>query len=220
MSDNKGNAKSVNEKVISPAVIKRLPRYYRYLGDLLKNDVVRISSKELSQKMNVTASQIRQDLNNFGGFGQQGYGYNVEYLYNEMGRILGLDRTNNIIIIGAGNLGQALANNQDFDSNGFKIIGLFDVNPRLIGMTVRGVEVYDIDMLEEFLAKNEVMIAALTLPKSKATKIASELVDMGIKALWNFAPVDLNLPEDVIVENVHLSESIMTLSYRIHSTNL
>lgn len=220
MSDNKGNGKSVNEKVISPAVIKRLPRYYRYLGDLLKNDVVRISSKELSQKMNVTASQIRQDLNNFGGFGQQGYGYNVEYLYNEMGKILGLDRTNNIIIIGAGNLGQALANNQDFDSNGFKIIGLFDVNPRLIGMTVRGVEVHDIDMLEEFLAKNEVMIAALTLPKNKATKIASELVDMGIKALWNFAPVDLNLPEDVIVENVHLSESIMTLSYRIHSTNL
>lgn len=220
MSDNKGNAKSVNEKVISPAVIKRLPRYYRYLGDLLKNDVVRISSKELSQKMNVTASQIRQDLNNFGGFGQQGYGYNVEFLYNEMGRILGLDRTNNIIIIGAGNLGQALANNQDFDSNGFKIIGLFDVNPRLIGMTVRGVEVYDIDMLEEFLSKNEVMIAALTLPKNKATKIAGELVDLGIKALWNFAPVDLNLPEDVIVENVHLSESIMTLSYRIHSINL
>ena len=220
MTDNKVNAKSVNEKVISPAVIKRLPRYYRYLGDLLKNDVVRISSKELSQKMNVTASQIRQDLNNFGGFGQQGYGYNVEFLYNEMGRILGLDRTNNIIIIGAGNLGQALANNQDFDSNGFKIIGLFDVNPRLIGMSVRGVEVYDIDMLEDFLSKNEVMIAALTLPKNKATKIAGELVDLGIKALWNFAPVDLNLPDDVIVENVHLSESIMTLSYRIHSKNL
>ena len=220
MTDNKVNAKSVNEKVISPAVIKRLPRYYRYLGDLLKNDVVRISSKELSQKMNVTASQIRQDLNNFGGFGQQGYGYNVEFLYNEMGRILGLDRTNNIIIIGAGNLGQALANNQDFDSNGFKIIGLFDVNPRLIGMTVRGVEVYDIDMLEDFLSKNEVMIAALTLPKNKATKIAGELVDLGIKELWNFAPVDLNLPDDVIVENVHLSESIMTLSYRIHSKNL
>ena len=220
MTDNKVNAKSVNEKVISPAVIKRLPRYYRYLGDLLKNDVVRISSKELSQKMYVTDSQIRQDLNNFGGFGQQGYGYNVEFLYNEMGRILGLDRTNNIIIIGAGNLGQALANNQDFDSNGFKIIGLFDVNPRLIGMTVRGVEVYDIDMLEDFLSKNEVMIAALTLPKNKATKIAGELVDLGIKALWNFAPVDLNLPDDVIVENVHLSESIMTLSYRIHSKNL
>lgn len=220
MSDDKVKIKLENEKIISPAVIKRLPRYYRYLGDLLKNDVVRISSKELSQRMNVTASQIRQDLNNFGGFGQQGYGYNVEFLYNEMGRILGLDRTNNIIILGAGNLGQALANNQDFDSNGFKIIGLFDVNPRLIGMTVRGVEVYDIDMLEKFLSENEVMIAALTLPKSKAPKIAKELAELGIKAFWNFAPVDLSLPEDVIVENVHLSESIMTLSYRIHSKNL
>ena len=219
MHYKKGDAKSSNGKVISPAVIKRLPRYYRYLGDLLKNDVVRISSKELSQKMNVTASQIRQDLNNFGGFGQQGYGYNVEFLYNEMGRILGLDKTNNVIILGAGNLGQALANNQEFDDNGFKIIGLFDVNPRLIGMTVRGVEVYDIDMLEQFLSKHDVQIAALTLPRSKAPKIARELTELGVKAFWNFAPVDLHLPEDVIVENVHLSESIMTLSYRIHSIN-
>lgn len=219
MEDRKVNAKTANEKVISPAVIKRLPRYYRYLGDLLKNDVVRISSKELSQKMNVTASQIRQDLNNFGGFGQQGYGYNVEFLYNEMGKILGLDKTNNVIILGAGNLGQALANNQEFEENSFKIIGLFDVNLRLVGMTVRGVEVYDIDMLEEFLSKHDVRIAALTLPRGKAPKIARELVDMGVKAFWNFAPVDLNLPEDVIVENVHLSESIMTLSYRIHSIN-
>ena len=193
MPDSKTVVKSGSEKSISPAVIKRLPRYYRYLGDLLKNNVVRISSKELSQRMNVTASQIRQDLNNFGGFGQQGYGYNVEYLYNEMGKILGLDKTNNIIIVGAGNLGQALANNQDFDSNGFKIIGLFDVNPRLIGMTVRGVEVYDIDMLETFLKEHE--------------------------ALWNFAPVDLHFPEEILVENVHLAESIMTLSYRIHSHN-
>ena len=219
MEDKKVNARSANEKVISPAVIKRLPRYYRYLGDLLKNDVVRISSKELSQKMNVTASQIRQDLNNFGGFGQQGYGYNVEFLYNEMGKILGLDKTNNVIILGAGNLGQALANNQEFEENSFKIIGLFDVNPRLVGMTVRGVEVYDIDMLEDFLSKHEVRSAALTLPRSKAPKIARELVELGVKAFWNFAPVDLNLPEDVIVENVHLSESIMTLSYRIHSIN-
>ena len=211
---------SRKKPAISPSVIKRLPRYRRFLKYLLKDGISRISSKELAHRMNLTASQIRQDLNCFGGFGLQGYGYNVEFLYNEMGRILGLDRTNNIIIIGAGNLGQALANNQDFDSNGFKIIGLFDVNPRLIGMTVRGVEVYDIDMLEDFLSKNEVMIAALTLPKNKATKIAGELVDLGIKALWNFAPVDLNLPDDVIVENVHLSESIMTLSYRIHSKNL
>lgn len=219
MEAKKVKTKSANEKVISPAVIKRLPRYYRYLGDLLKNDVVRISSKELSQKMNVTASQIRQDLNNFGGFGQQGYGYNVEFLYNEMGKILGLDKTNNVIILGAGNLGQALANNQEFEENSFKIIGLFDVNPRLVGMTVRGVEVYDIDMLEDFLSKHEVRIAALTLPRGKAPKIARELVELGVKAFWNFAPMDLNLPEDVIVENVHLSESIMTLSYRIHSIN-
>lgn len=220
MADLKAKDKSVNEKVISPAVIKRLPRYYRYLGDLLRNDVVRISSKELSQKMNVTASQIRQDLNNFGGFGQQGYGYNVEYLYNEMAKILGLNRVNNIIIIGAGNLGQALANNSDFVHNGFNIIGLFDVNPKLIGMTVKGVEVYDIDMLGDFIASHDVMIAALTLPKNKAPKIAKDLADMGVKGIWNFAPVDLSLPEDVIIENVHLSESIMTLSYRIHSNNM
>ncbi len=219
MDDVRGAVKPANEKVISPAVIKRLPRYYRYLGDLLKNGVVRISSKELSERMNVTASQIRQDLNNFGGFGQQGYGYNVEFLYREMGKILGLDKTNNIIIIGAGNLGQALANNQEFASNGFSIVGLFDVNPRLVGMAVRGVEVYDIDMLEDFVRDHEVMIAALTLPKSKAPAIAEKLYSLGIKALWNFAPVDFNLPDDVLVENVHLSESIMTLSYRIHSRN-
>jgi redox-sensing transcriptional repressor len=220
MTENRPVDKTANEKVISPAVIKRLPRYYRYLGDLLRNGVVRISSKELSRKMNVTASQIRQDLNNFGGFGQQGYGYNVEYLHNEMAKILGLNHINNIIIIGAGNLGQALANNSDFDSNGFNIIGLFDVNPKLIGMTVKGVEVYDIDRLEDFIAEHDVRIVALTLPKSKASEIARSLVDMGIKAIWNFAPVDLDLPEDVIIENVHLSESLMTLSYRIHSKEI
>ena len=218
MSEKASVDKTTGEKTISQAVIKRLPRYYRYLGDLLKIDVVRISSKELSRRMNVTASQIRQDLNNFGGFGQQGYGYNVEYLYNEMGKILGLDRTNPIIIIGAGNLGQALANNQDFDSNGFKIVGIFDVNPKLIGMTVKGVEVYDIDMLEDFVKNHEVKIAALTLPKSKAPQVAAQLVELGVKALWNFAPVDLDFPDDVIVENVHLSESIMTLSYRLHTS--
>ncbi len=215
--DTKSKDKTTNDKPISSAVIKRLPRYYRYLGDLLKNGVVRISSKELSEKMNVTASQIRQDLNNFGGFGQQGYGYNVEYLYQEMGKILGLDHVNNLIIIGAGNLGQALANNQEFEDNGFKVIGLFDVNPRLIGMTVRGVEVYDLDTLKSFIATHEVKIAALTLPGAKAQKVADDLCDMGIGALWNFAPIDLTLPDDIIVENVHLSESIMTLSYRIHS---
>jgi len=217
MSDNNQGLNADNIRNISPAVIKRLPRYYRYLGDLLRNGVVRISSNELSNRMNVTASQFRQDLNNFGGFGQQGYGYNVEYLYNEIGKILGLLENNNIIVIGAGNLGQALANNQEFDDNGFKIIGLFDVNPKLIGMTVRGVEVYDIDMLETFIKEHDVLIAALTLPKSKAPAVAEKLVSLGIRAFWNFAPVDLNLPGDIIIENVHLSDSIMTLSYRIHN---
>lgn len=203
------------EKKISTAVIKRLPRYYRFLGDLLENDVVRISSKELSERMKVTASQIRQDLNNFGGFGQQGYGYNVEYLYKEIGKILGLENKYNAIIIGAGNLGQALANYTDFEKRGFIIRGLFDVNPRLVGVVVRGIEIMDIDEMEDFIKENDIHIAALTLPKQKAPKIASDLVKAGIKGIWNFAPIDLNLPKDVVVENVHLLDSLMTLSYTI-----
>lgn len=203
-------------KEISTAVIKRLPRYYRYLGELLENDVVRISSKELSVRMDVTASQIRQDLNNFGGFGQQGYGYNVEYLYNEIAKILGLEKTYSIIIVGTGNLGQALANYIDFEKRGFVIRGLFDVNPRLIGISVRGMEIRDIDQMESFVRNNHIDIAVLTLPKQKAPKIANDLAEWGIKGIWNFAPIDLQIKkEEVIVENVHLSESLMTLSYRI-----
>ncbi|MDF2472386.1 MAG: CoA-binding domain protein [Lachnospiraceae bacterium] len=205
----------MQEKDISIAVIKRLPRYYRYLGELLENDVVRISSKELSEKMKVTASQIRQDLNNFGGFGQQGYGYNVEYLYEEIGKILGLDKQYNVIIIGAGNLGQALANYIDFERRGFFVKAIFDVNPRLEGISIRGVEIQMIEYLEEFVKSNTIHIAALTVPKLKAPAAAKELVNLGIKAIWNFAPTDLNLPPDVLVENVHLAESLMTLSYRL-----
>lgn len=205
----------MQEKEISIAVIKRLPRYYRYLGELLENDVVRISSKELSEKMKVTASQIRQDLNNFGGFGQQGYGYNVEYLYEEIGKILGLDKKYNVIIIGAGNLGQALANYIDFERRGFYVKGIFDVNPRLEGVSIRGIEIKMIEDLPEFVKKNPVHIAALTVPKLKAPVAAKDLVDLGIKAIWNFAPIDLNLPSDILVENVHLAESLMTLSYRL-----
>lgn len=208
----------MNTKEISPAVIKRLPRYYRYLGDLLENDVVRISSKELSEKMKVTASQIRQDLNNFGGFGQQGYGYNVEYLYTEIGKILGLNKTNNMIIVGAGNLGQALANYQDFEKIGFSVTAIFDVNPKLIGLVVRGIEIMDIEELGNYVKNNDVDIAALTLPKQKAQKVAQDLVGYGIKAFWNFASVDLQLPEHIVVENVHLAESLMTLSYKINSS--
>lgn len=209
----------MNEKGISLAVIKRLPRYYRYLGELLENDVVRISSKELSEKMQVTASQIRQDLNNFGGFGQQGYGYNVEYLYAEIGKILGLDNSYNVIIIGAGNLGQALANYSDFERRGFIISGIFDVNPRLEGLSIRGVEIQLMDELESFMMNNEVHIAAITIPKTKAPKVAADVVKWGAKAIWNFAPTDLNLPKDINVENVHLAESLMRLSYNLKANN-
>mgnify|MGYP000046263711 FL=1 len=204
-------------KQISKAVIKRLPRYYRYLGELLEDNVERISSNDLSKKMRVTASQIRQDLNNFGGFGQQGYGYNVKYLYSEIGKILGIDRQHNIIIIGAGNLGQAIANYTNFEKRGFIIKGMFDINPRLIGLVVRGIEIRGVEDLEEFIVENEVQIAALTIPKTKAPEIADRLVKAGVKAIWNFAHTDLVVPDDVVVENVHLSESLMRLSYRVCS---
>lgn len=209
----------MEEREISKAVIKRLPRYYRYLGNLLENGVERISSGELSHQMNVTASQIRQDLNNFGGFGQQGYGYNVKYLYSEIGKILGLDKTYNMIIVGAGNLGQALANYVKFEKRGFRIIGIFDVNPRLSGVSVRGIPIMMTDVLEDFLSKNKIDIAALTLPASGALEVAPVLVRCGIKAIWNFAHTDLALPEDIVVENVHLSESLMQLSYNLNHRN-
>lgn len=205
----------MEEREISKAVIKRLPRYYRYLGELLESGVERISSNDLSIRMNVTASQIRQDLNNFGGFGQQGYGYNVKFLYTEIGKILGLDEAHNIIIIGAGNLGQALANYASFEKRGFILKGLFDVNPRLEGMTIRGVEIRMLEDLSEFVVENDIDIAVLTIPKARAVEVAKHLVDNGVKAIWNFAHTDLHLPEHIIVENVHLSESLMRLSYNL-----
>ena len=194
----------MEERQISKAVIKRLPRYYRYLGEILNNGVERISSSELSNKMQVTASQIRQDLNNFGGFGQQGYGYNVQYLYDEIGKILGVNKTHPMIIIGGGNFGHALAN-YDFEKNGFVTKAIFDVRPDLCGTMVRGIPVMMIE------------IAVLTLPKSKVQEAATRLVACGIKALWNFAHLDLDVPKDVVVENVHLVDSLMQLSYRISS---
>ena len=196
----------MEQRKISRAVISRLPRYYRYLGDLLEAGVERISSSDLSKKMHVTASQIRQDLNNFGGFGQQGYGYNVKYLYTEIGKILGLDRSN---------LGQALANYASFERSGFILKSLFDVNPRLEGVTIRGIPVRMVDELEDFLKNNDIEIAALTLPKSKAIEVADILVDNGVKGIWNFAHTDLSLPKDVVVENVHLSDTLMKLSYNL-----
>ena len=205
----------MEEREISRAVIRRLPRYYRYLGELLENGVERISSNDLSKRMKVTASHIRQDLNNFGGFGQQGYGYNVKYLYTEIGKILGLEEDHNIIIIGAGNLGQALANYAAFENRGFILKGIFDVNPRLQGVSIRGVPIRMMDDLKTFVQNNEIDIAVLTIPKEKAIEVANMLVENGVRAIWNFAHTDLNLPDNVVVENVHLSESLMQLSYNI-----
>ena len=211
----------MNDKSISKAVIKRLPRYHRYLGELKKSGVERISSGDLSRRMNVTASQIRQDLNNFGGFGQQGYGYNVDYLYEEIGKILGLNRMHNMVIVGAGNLGQAIANYSSFENIGFKAVGLFDVNPGLLGKTVRDIPVRMVSELPDFIQKNNVEVAALTLPKQYAVETAKMLVKNGIRAIWNFAHVDLNLvlPDSVVVQNVHLSESLMRLSYNMSYEN-
>ena len=210
----------MEEKKISKAVIGRLPRYYRYLGELIEEGVERISSNELSARMKVTASQIRQDLNNFGGFGQQGYGYNVKYLYAEIAKILGIDQQHNLIIIGAGNLGQAIANYTNFERRGFLMKGMFDINPKLIGLVIRGIEIRSVDELESFIKANDIQIAALTIPKTKAPEIADRLVKAGIKAIWNFSHTDLVVPEDVVVENVHLSESLMRLSYRVSSRKL
>jgi AT-rich DNA-binding protein len=205
----------VEEKGISQAVVRRLPRYYRYLGELLEDGVERISSSALSKKMSVTASQIRQDLNNFGGFGQQGYGYKVSYLYTEIGKILGLDSSHNIVIVGAGNLGQALANYTSFEKRGFVLKGIFDVNPKLKGQSVRGIKVQMISELKDFIKNNNIEIALLTLPKSEAVHVANLAVEGGIQAVLNFAHTDLDLPDNIVIENVHLSESLMRLSYNL-----
>jgi redox-sensing transcriptional repressor len=195
------------------AVIRRLPKYNRYLRDLLDKGIGRISSKELSDIIGFTASQIRQDLNNFGGFGQQGYGYNVEDLYNEIGNILGLTKAYKTIIVGAGNLGQALAN-YNFSQFGFSLEGMFDVNPKLVGITIRDVVIKDMDEMKTAIQEQEIDIAYICTNKDSAQGVAEELVASGVKAIWNFAPVDLKIDDpDVIVENVHLIDSLLTLSY-------
>lgn len=204
-----------NGKKISAAVIRRLPRYYRYLGELMESGINRISSGELSRRMKVTASQIRQDLNNFGGFGQQGYGYNVEYLYEEIGKILGIDRIHNMIIVGAGSLGQAIVKSGDFAKRGFIIKGVFDNDEKLKGKKIKDLEVQMADAMKQFIKDENIEILAITVPKEAAREVAKAGVDAGIKAVWNFAHTDLNLPDNVVVENVHLSESLMQLSYNI-----
>lgn len=206
--------------MISMAVIRRLPKYHRYLSELLRNDIDRVSSKELSEKIGFTASQIRQDFNCFGDFGQQGYGYNVRELYNEIGKILGLDKTYSTVIVGAGNIGQAIANYNKFDRHGFQLVGIFDKNPKLSGIKIRDIEIKDVDELNEFLTSNKIDIGIICVPEEQAQKVADTFVKNGIKAIWNFAPKDLFVPKDVIVEDVHLSESLMTLSYRLNEASL
>ena len=206
----------MESKEISQAVISRLPRYFRYLGELKDEGIERISSQELSDIMKVTASQIRQDFNNFGGFGQQGYGYKVEYLYEEIGKILGLDKKHNLIIIGAGNLGQALANYMNFERRGFLFKGMFDNNPALYGKKIREMEVKPMEEMSDFVKDNNIDIAVLTIPKTSAVAVAEQLVKDGIKGIWNFAHVDLNVPKNIQVENVHLSDSLMKLTYNIN----
>ncbi len=206
----------MDNKEISQAVIGRLPRYFRFLGELKDEGIERISSQELSDIMKVTASQIRQDFNNFGGFGQQGYGYKVEYLYEEIGKILGLDKTHNLIIIGAGNLGQALANYMNFERRGFLFKGIFDNNPDLYGKKIRNMEVRPIEEMDAFVKENGIDIAVLTIPKASAVSVAERLVRNGIRGIWNFAHVDLNVPKEIQVENLHLSDSVMKLAYNIN----
>ena len=206
-----------NGRKISLVVIRRLPRYYRYLGELLNQNIKRVSSKELSEKMNVTASQIRQDLNCFGGFGQQGYGYNVEELYHEIGGILGLRDGHKIIIAGAGNLGRALANHGGFEKRGFKLIAIFDTDPAKIGTQINGVTVYDIEQMESFFHDHPASIGILAVPRACTKEVADTMIACGIKGLLNFSYMDLKVPEDVVVENVHLSDSMMTLSYQLRT---
>ncbi len=209
-----------NNHQVSIPVIKRLPRYHRYLEELKNLGVVRISSKELSSRMGLTASQIRQDLNCFGGFGQQGYGYNIEQLYNEIGAILGLNNKSKAIMIGAGNLGHAIATHIHFDNRGFDLVGIFDNNPSVIGTKVGGKIVMSSDNLEDFCLKEKPIVAILCIPAEYAAENADKLVSLGIKGFWNFTQYDLvHRYENVAVENVHLSDSLMTLCYQVQEIN-
>lgn len=200
------------KRSISMAVIKRLPKYHRYLEELMKSDLDRISSKDLSEKIGFTASQIRQDFNCFGDFGQQGYGYNVTDLYNQISGILGLTKKYKVVIIGAGNIGQALANYSKFDRLGFSIEAIFDINPKIIGIKIRDIEVRDIDMLDSFLKSTPIHIGILCVPNKFAQGVSEILTGNNVEGIWNFAPVDLVVPENIKVENAHLSDSLLTLT--------
>ena len=206
----------MNTKYISESVIRRLPRYYRFLGELKNAGLTRISSRELSERMGLTASQIRQDLNCFGGFGQQGYGYNIEMLREEIGQILGLDCPQSAILIGMGNLGKAIAQHINFETKGFHLIGVFDSKESLVGQMVRNLPIRSTATLDEFCRENLPTVAILCIPKEAAEAMAPQLIKLGIKGFWNFSHYDLamNYP-GVTVENMHFGDSLMALSYRM-----
>ncbi|AIZ36680.1 redox-sensing transcriptional repressor Rex [Parvimonas micra] len=202
---------------ISVAVIKRLPKYYRYLELIGDKGIIRVSSQELSKITGLTASQIRQDLNHFGAFGQQGYGYNVEELKIELEKIMGVDKPYNVVIIGFGNIGSALLNYSGFKKKGFKVVGIFDNSPEIIGNKANDVVIKDVSELEEVVTREKVDIAILAIPAIPAQEITDKLVACGIKGIWNFAPIDLKLPRNVVLENVHLDGSLLTLTYYMNS---
>ena len=204
------------EKEISQAVIRRMPRYYRYLGELLEEGVERISSNDLSHRMMVTASQIRQDLNNFGGFGQQGYGYSVDGLYDEISAILGLDKEYRMVIMGAGNLGQAIAKYTHFHKQGFKVCGVFEISPNLIGKDLDGIEIMDYENIVEYVEEEEIDIGIICVNQNNAQEVADKLSFAGVKGIWNFAPTDIEVPKHVALENVHLSDSLHSLAYHMN----
>ena len=204
---------------VSNAVIKRLPRYFRYLRELRQNNIFRISSKELSAMMNVTASQIRQDLNCFGGFGQQGYGYNVDYLYKNISDILGVTRSYSAVIIGAGNLGRALASSPIFEKRGVSLKAVFDNSASLIGTKAGDFTILDVKTLEEWCTCTKIDIAVLTVPRDVAKQTAERLKNAGIRGIWNFTNVELELDSNMMAESVHMGDSLMTLTYRISTAD-
>ena len=206
----------MRKQKVSDAVIHRLPRYYRYLDDLYNKGIVRISSNSLGSKMDITASQIRQDLSCFGEFGQQGYGYNVAELRSEIGHILGIDKGHRLIIIGVGHLGHALLQNFDFEKVGFHVDTAFDISPDLVGTRILDVTIRSMDELEPYVAENQPNVAVLTVPQHVAQPMASRLIDLGIKGFWNFTNVELSTDvPDVFFEDVHFVDTLLTLSYRI-----
>jgi AT-rich DNA-binding protein len=204
---------------ISNAVIKRLPRYRRYLIELRKKGVEKISSKEFSNLIGYTASQIRQDLNNFGGFGQQGYGYSVEGLYHEISAILGLDREYRMVIVGAGNLGQAIAKYTHFHKQGFKVCAAFEISPALIGKELDGLKIHDYEEIVEYVEENKIDIGIICVNQDNAQEVADKLSFAGVKGIWNFAPTDIEVPNFVALENVHLSDSLHSLAYHMNDLN-